>query len=108
MSRSQMAVAEKRQVVKLTFDAGARVALVTRAHTRVNASAHPVSIDYCLQKVPSDIICLHTGTRLSTRSLPLCSIVLVRKKDCSRVAQRISTGQHLSTRKGQGNPPRKI
>ena len=34
MSRSQMAVAEKRQVVKLTFDAGARVALVTRAHGR--------------------------------------------------------------------------
>jgi transposase-like protein len=34
MSRSQMAVAEKRQVVKLTFDAGARVALVARAHGR--------------------------------------------------------------------------
>ena len=97
MSRSRMAVAEKRQVVKLTFDAGARVALVTRAHGRVNASAYAVSI-----------ICLTTGTRLSTRSLPLCSIVLVREKDCSRVAQRISTGQHLSTRKGQGNSPRKI
>ena len=39
MSRSQMAVAEKRQVVKLTFNAGARVALVTRTHGRVNASA---------------------------------------------------------------------
>lgn len=34
MSRSQMAVAEKQPIVTLTFDAGARVALVTHAHGR--------------------------------------------------------------------------
>jgi transposase-like protein len=32
MSRSQMAVEEKRQIVNLTLVPGARVALVTRAH----------------------------------------------------------------------------
>jgi transposase-like protein len=119
MSRSQMAVAEKRQIINLTLVPGATVALVTRAHGRnanhvlkwrraferselvdsavaftalLSVTAAPGEAEIrqlAAQQQPAfgSIICLPTGTRLSTRSLPLCSIVLVREKDRSRVLQ---------------------